>query len=71
MNATCANDDASAVACLARHRDRVVHALANIVNVLDPDVIVLGGGVSNLEGLPEAPSETLSERIAAGGEPTV
>ena len=29
-------------------------ALASIVNVLDPDVIVLGGGASNLPGLVDA-----------------
>jgi fructokinase len=36
---------------LARYVDRFGRALANVVNVLDPDVIVLGGGVSNLEVL--------------------
>lgn len=34
--------------------DRVARSLATIVNVLDPDVIVLGGGVSNSEGLAES-----------------
>lgn len=33
---------------LARWAERVGRALANVVNVLDPDVIVLGGGLSNL-----------------------
>ena len=32
----------------------LARALAQIVNVLDPDVIVLGGGVSNLPGLADA-----------------
>jgi fructokinase len=34
--------------------DRMARALASVINVLDPDVIVLGGGLSNLEGLYEA-----------------
>ena len=35
-------------------------ALAQIVNVLDPDVMVLGGGLSNLEGLAERVTERLT-----------
>jgi fructokinase len=34
--------------------DRMARALASVINVLDPDVIVLGGGMSNLVGLYEA-----------------
>jgi fructokinase len=33
------------------HADRLARALAHVVNLLDPDAIVLGGGVSNLESL--------------------
>ena len=33
------------------HEDRVARALSMVVNFLDPDVIVLGGGLSNLERL--------------------
>jgi fructokinase len=40
--------DADAEATLARYEDRMARALASIINVLDPDVIVLGGGLSNL-----------------------
>jgi len=43
--------DAAARATLARHADRAARALATVVNLLDPDVIVLGGGLSNLEHL--------------------
>lgn len=49
-----AGTDAAAAASLARHRDRLGRALASVVNLLDPDAIVLGGGLSNLDGLPEA-----------------
>jgi fructokinase len=46
--------DAAAGASLARYHDRLARALASLINVLDPDVIVLGGGMSNVEGLSEA-----------------
>jgi fructokinase len=38
----------AALACLARYRDRLARSLAAVVDILDPDVIVLGGGVSNI-----------------------
>ncbi len=34
-----------------RCMDRFARALATVVNILDPDVIVLGGGLSNIESL--------------------
>ena len=40
--------DAKATATLERYEDRMARALASIINVLDPDVIVLGGGMSNV-----------------------
>ncbi|MFK7943944.1 MAG: ROK family protein [Paracoccaceae bacterium] len=36
---------------LDRHLDRLARGLAGVVNILDPDVIVLGGGLSNLDHL--------------------
>ncbi|MGD9542015.1 ROK family protein [Methylocystis sp.] len=33
---------------LQRYQDRLARALAMVVNLIDPDVIVLGGGVSNI-----------------------
>ncbi len=38
-------------ATLARYEDRMARALATILNVLDPDVVVLGGGLSNVDRL--------------------
>ena len=38
-------------AALARYERRLARALAGVINLLDPDVIVLGGGVSNLDRL--------------------
>jgi fructokinase len=43
--------DAAAEATLVRYEDRMARGLATVVNLLDPDVIVLGGGMSNLARL--------------------
>ncbi|RKZ53196.1 MAG: fructokinase [Candidatus Parabeggiatoa sp. nov. 3] len=43
--------DQGAAACLSRYVDRLARGLASIINVLDPNVIVLGGGMSNIERL--------------------
>ncbi len=43
--------DAAALSTLQRYEDRLGRSLSTIVNILDPDVIVLGGGVSNIERL--------------------
>ena len=40
-------------ATLARHAERLARSLAAVINLLDPDVIVLAGGVSQLPGLVE------------------
>ncbi len=43
--------DAGARAVLDRYEGRLARALATVINLVDPDVIVLGGGLSNLGGL--------------------
>lgn len=43
--------EAEAEATLSRYEDRMARALAVVVNVLDPEVIVLGGGLSQLPRL--------------------
>lgn len=43
----------SAEQALVRYEDRMARGLASIINVLDPDVIVLGGGMSNIGRLYE------------------
>ena len=40
--------ESASQATLARYERRMAKALASIINVLDPDVIVLGGGMSNI-----------------------
>ncbi|HEU0108147.1 MAG TPA: ROK family protein [Vicinamibacteria bacterium] len=49
-----AGGDAAAEATLARYEDRMARALAAVINILDPDVIVLGGGMSNMVRLYES-----------------
>ncbi len=48
--ARAAHDDAAS-STLARYEERLARALASVINVLDPHVIVLGGGLSNVERL--------------------
>jgi fructokinase len=43
--------EARAAAVVDRWLDRFGRALANVIDVLDPDVIVLGGGLSNVDAL--------------------
>ena len=43
--------DPHAVRALRRYEDRLARGLASVINVLDPEVIVLGGGMSNLPDL--------------------
>jgi fructokinase len=43
--------DAAARASFTRYADRLARALAAVINLLDPDVIVLGGGMSNVAEL--------------------
>jgi len=38
-------------AAMTRYEERLARALAGVINILDPDVIVLGGGVSNVDRL--------------------
>ena len=52
---------AGALAALDRYADRLARGLAVIADIVDPDVIVLGGGMSNVEALYPG----LAERIAA------
>jgi fructokinase len=58
-----ARGDAVAASVLGRYHDRLARGLAAVVNVLDPDVIVLGGGMSNIDGLPEAVTAALPRHV--------
>ena len=48
--ASAASDgDPEAASAVGRYADRLARALATVINVVDPDVIVLGGGLSNID----------------------
>jgi fructokinase len=51
--ALAADGGAGSEAAMARYEARLARALAGAVNLLDPDVIVLGGGISNIDRLYE------------------
>jgi fructokinase len=48
---------------LRRYEDRLARALATVINVLDPDATVLGGGMSNLPDLASAVSARLPRYV--------
>jgi len=49
--ARAAHGDERCEAALARYEERLARSLAGVINLLDPDVIVLGGGLSNIQRL--------------------
>ena len=49
----CKNGDIVAEAVLQALEDRIARGLAMIINIIDPDIIILGGGLSNIERLYE------------------
>jgi len=49
--ARAAAGEARASACLERFEHRLARGLAHVINIVDPDVIVLGGGLSKIERL--------------------
>ena len=63
-----ARGEACSLASLERYEDRLARALAHVINVLDPDAIVLGGGMSNItrwyESVPQLWSQwVFSDRV--------
>ena len=60
--------DVAAEATLIRYEDRLARALATVINLLDPDAIVLGGGLGQIERLytnvpPQLSRWTFSDHI--------
>ena len=51
IGARAAIGDAACMVTMQRYEERLARALAHVINILDPDVIVLGGGMSNVAGL--------------------
>lgn len=59
--------DIIAMAAFERYVDRLARSLAHVINLLDPDAIVLGGGMSNVEAIyPRLPA--LLTRYVVGRE---
>jgi fructokinase len=61
--AAAADGQTEASAAVERYHDRLARAFASVINLLDPDVIVLGGGMSNMKGLAEATRELLPRYV--------
>jgi fructokinase len=59
--------DAHAQASLERHADRLARALASVINLLDPQVIVLGGGLSLMPHLYERVPALWQDWVFAAG----
>ncbi|UUX94139.1 ROK family protein [Aquabacterium sp. J223] len=59
--------DATARATLDRHAERLARGLAMVIDLLDPDVIVLGGGVSRMAHLYEQVPQRWTAHVFSGG----
>ncbi|HTZ70553.1 MAG TPA: ROK family protein [Acetobacteraceae bacterium] len=57
--------DPTATAALALHADRLARGLAVVINLLDPDAIVIGGGLSNMPHLYTEIPRRLTGRVIA------
>jgi len=55
--------EAAAMASLDRYEDRLTRSLAKMINILDPDIIVLGGGVSQVPRLYQNVPKRLREYV--------
>jgi fructokinase len=51
ITALAAKGDVVAESTMQRYEDRMARGLASVINIIDPDIIVLGGGMSNLARL--------------------
>jgi fructokinase len=58
--------DSEAIAIVERFEDRLVRGLAQVINILDPDVIVVGGGVSRAQHLYRVLPDRLSAYVFGG-----
>ncbi|MGB0631354.1 MAG: ROK family protein [Alphaproteobacteria bacterium] len=57
------NGNLAAIASLDRYAERLGRALAGVINITDPEVIVLGGGLSNIPGLITKIAEPLARHV--------
>jgi fructokinase len=61
--------DAIAEQAMANYERRMAKALAGVINLLDPDVIVLGGGLSNIDRLYQNVPRLWSQWVFSAGVP--
>jgi fructokinase len=67
--ARAAAGDADCDASLQRHASRLARALAAVINLVDPDVIILGGGLSRIDSLyARVPAQWARHVFSAGAE---
>jgi fructokinase len=62
-----ANGKPEAEDTLARYEDRMARSLASVINIVDPDVIVLGGGLSNIARLYRRVPEIVGSYLFSDG----
>ena len=62
-------NDPFAISAIESYRDRLVYFLSNLANLLDPHVIVLGGGMSTQRRIYEGMSDRLSQACFLTQEP--
>jgi fructokinase len=55
--------ESDAMRCFERYIGALCRGLATVINILDPDVIVLGGGMSNISELYDAIPNSISDQI--------
>ncbi|WOT06360.1 fructokinase [Shewanella youngdeokensis] len=60
------NGELLAQAAFERYINRLGRSLAHVINVLDPDVIVLGGGVSNIDAIYPLLPNILTQYVLGG-----
>jgi fructokinase len=53
--------DKNAVSSILAYKDRLARGLASVINVVDPDVVVLGGGLSNIDALYPGLADLITE----------
>ncbi|HEY7504067.1 MAG TPA: ROK family protein [Gemmatimonadales bacterium] len=58
-----AGADTAAIGALRRYSDRLARGLAGVINILDPEIVVLGGGMSNLPDLVPSVSTLLPRYV--------
>jgi fructokinase len=59
--AAATREDKDAASSILAYKDRLARGLASVINVFDPDVVVLGGGLSNIDALYDGIADLIIE----------